>query len=108
MKTTGRSGRLADRLRAKRFHQIFAYLDQVCPQHQLCITVTSMHAVTVTRQVHGWVAKRFHRIFAYLDRVRPQAAISLSPALHVVTVRRPVHGWVAKVTWQALFGNLAI
>ncbi|BDA47284.1 hypothetical protein COCOBI_10-1300 [Coccomyxa sp. Obi] len=28
VKTTGRSGRLADRLRAKRFRQIFAYLDQ--------------------------------------------------------------------------------
>ncbi|EIE23420.1 hypothetical protein COCSUDRAFT_41669 [Coccomyxa subellipsoidea C-169] len=27
VKTTGRSGRLADRLRAKRFHQIFSYLD---------------------------------------------------------------------------------
>lgn len=31
VKTTGRSGRLADRLRAKRFHQIFSYLDHVRP-----------------------------------------------------------------------------
>lgn len=35
VKTTGRSGRLADRLRAKRFQQIFAYLDQVCPEATL-------------------------------------------------------------------------
>jgi hypothetical protein len=35
VKMTGRSGRLADRLRAKRFHQIFTYLDQVGPSSPL-------------------------------------------------------------------------